>query len=284
MKIEAFFDERTSTLSHIVFDEATRDAIVIDPVLDFDAASGKLSTESIDRLATFITANELKLHLTLETHAHADHLSGAQWLKTKFDAPVAIGDRIVEVQESFKNVFGMKEFRVDGSQFDRLLHPNERITVGTLSFTAIATPGHTPACMSYNFGDAVFTGDALFLDDLGVGRCDFPKGDAATLYESITKGIFLLPPTTKIYVGHDYPPASRSWNSNTTVAQARLHNAQINEAISKEEFVAKRTARDRSLSAPRLLLPSLQVNIAAGRLPEADATGRRYLKLPLIEP
>lgn len=193
MRIEPFFDERTSTLTYVVFDEATRDAVIIDAVLDYEPASGKVWTESVERVAAFVEARNLKVHLLLETHAHADHLSGSQWLKSRLGAPVAVSHRISEVQEIFKGVFSWPDFPADGRQFDRLLKDDEVIQAGTLELKAIPTPGHTPACMSYQAGDAVFTGDALFLDDVGVGRCDFPRGDAGTLYDSVTRRLFTLP-------------------------------------------------------------------------------------------
>lgn len=281
MHIEPFFDERTSTLTYVVFDEATSDAVIIDAVLDYEPASGKVWTESVERVAAFVEARTLKVHLLLETHAHADHLSGSQWLKSRLGAPVAVSHRITEVQQVFKGVFSWPEFPADGRQFDRLIEDDELIRAGSLELKAIPTPGHTPACTSYQVGDAVFTGDALFLDDVGVGRCDFPRGDAGTLYDSVKRRLFTLPESTRLFVGHDYPPGGRPWKASTTVGAAKRGNVQLNAATSKEDFVARRTARDRTLSAPRLLYPALQVNIAAGQLPTPESDGRRFLKTPI---
>jgi glyoxylase-like metal-dependent hydrolase (beta-lactamase superfamily II) len=281
MRIEPFFDERTFTLTYVVFDEATRDAVIIDPVLDYDPPSGKVWTESVERVAAFAEKERLKVHYGLETHVHADHLSGSQLLKKRFGAKVAVSHRITEVQTVFKDVFGWPDFPTDGRQFDKLLRDDEVVQAGSLSVTAIPTPGHTPACMSFKLGDAVFTGDALFLDDVGVGRCDFPRGDAGALYDSVVKRLFTLPDETRLFVGHDYPSAGRAWKASTTVGEAKRKNVQLTASMPKEEFVAKRTARDKTLSAPRLLYPSLQVNIAAGELPPPEKTGRRFLKTPV---
>lgn len=281
MHIEPFFDERTFTITYVVFDETSRDAVIIDPVLDYEPSGGKLWTESLERLAAFVDEKRLTVHHVLETHAHADHLSGSQWLKKRYGAKVGISERIVEVQGVFKDVFALDELPTDGRQFDVLLKDRQVLKAGTLELITIATPGHTPACMSFQVGDAVFTGDALFLDDVGVGRCDFPKGDAAALYDSVVSRLFSLPDATRLFVGHDYPPAGRTWRAMTTVGSARNSNAQLTASMSKPAFVEKRTARDRTLSPPRLLYPSVQVNITAGQLPEARSNGRRYLVTPL---
>lgn len=280
--IEPFFDPATWTLTYVVFDPATRDAVVIDPVLDFDPASGKTETTSVEKVERFLRARELKLHLVLETHAHADHLSGAQYLTRRFGAPTAIGERVKEVQATFKPIFGMDAaFPTDGSQFDRLLKDGERVSAGSLDLQVIATPGHTPACSSYLFGDAVFTGDALFMDDYGTGRCDFPKGDPAVLYRSVHDRLYRLPDATRVYVGHDYQPGGRELRFETTIGSAKANNLQIKDATAEAEFVKFRSERDKTLSAPRLLFPSVQVNINAGRLPRADAEGRRWLQMPI---
>lgn len=281
MHIEPFFDERTFTITYLLFDEASRDAVIIDPVLDYEPSGGKLWTESLERLAAFVDEKKLTVHHVLETHAHADHLSGSQWLKKRYGAKVGISERITEVQGVFKDVFALDELPVDGRQFDVLLKDGQVLKSGSVALTAIATPGHTPACMSFQVGDAVFTGDALFLDDVGVGRCDFPKGDAAALYDSVVNRLFSLPDTTRLFVGHDYPPAGRTWRAMTTVGSAKQANAQLTASMSKPAFIEKRTARDRTLSPPRLLYPSVQVNIAAGQLPAPKPNGRRYLVTPL---
>lgn len=281
MQIQPFFDERTSTLTYVVFDELSKDAVIIDPVLDYEPGGGRLWTESVEKVAAFVDAQHLKVKLLLETHAHADHLSGSQWLKKRFGAQVAVSRRITEVQDVFKGVFNWHDFPADGRQFDRLLDDQEVVKAGTLEFKAIATPGHTPACMSFQVGDAVFTGDALFQDDVGVGRCDFPRGDAGALYDSVMQKLFSLPASTRLFVGHDYPPAGRNWKASTTVGEAKERNVQLTAKTQRDDFVQRRTAKDRGLPAPRLLYPSLQVNIAAGQLPEPEAQGQRYLKTPL---
>lgn len=282
MRIEPLFHEPTFTLTYLVFDEATRDAIVIDPVLDFDPASGKVSTEALEKLARAIDERGLRVHWVLETHVHADHLSGSDWLKKKYGAGVAISERVVEVQRVFQGIFELQELRTDGGQFDRLLKHGEVLRAGPLAIEVRATPGHTPACTSFVVGDAVFTGDALFLDDIGVGRCDFPRGDAAALYDSVTKQLWTLPDDTRVFVGHDYPPSGkRSWQASTTIGASKRSNAQLNERLTRAGFIEQRTARDRTLSAPRLLYPSVQVNVDAGRFPSAGPGGQRFLKIPL---
>jgi glyoxylase-like metal-dependent hydrolase (beta-lactamase superfamily II) len=284
MHIEPFFDARTSTLTYVVFDETTRDAVVIDPVLDYDPASGRLWTESVERVAAFIASTSLRLHLVLETHVHADHLSGSQWLKTRYGGKVGVSHRITEVQDTFKGVFGWPDFVADGSQFDMLIHPHQVVPAGTLAITALPTPGHTPACMSFLIGDAVFTGDALFLPDLGVGRCDFPKGSAEDLWTSVTNELYRLPETTRVFVGHDYPPSTRTWQASTTIGVERASNLQLTAVTPRDTFVAARTARDRTLAVPRLLYPSLQVNMAAGQLPRATRGGVPALCTPIKGP
>jgi glyoxylase-like metal-dependent hydrolase (beta-lactamase superfamily II) len=284
MQLETFFDERTFTLSYVVFDGVTKDAVVVDPVLDYEPSGGRLWTESLQRVAAFVDAKKLTVHFVLETHPHADHLSGAQWLKQRYGAKVGISEHIADVQGVFKDVFALDQLPTDGRQFDVLVKDRQLLRAGALNVEAIATPGHTPACLSFKVDDAVFTGDALFLDDVGVGRCDFPKGDAAALYDSVTTRLFTLPDTTRLFVGHDYPPAGRTWRSMTTVGSAKESNVHLPVAMPKATFVEKRTARDRTLSPPRLLYPSVQVNINAGLLPEPKANGRRYLVAPLNGP
>lgn len=281
IQIEPFYDERTSTLTYVVCDEATCDAVLIDPVLDYDPASGRVWTESADKVAAFIAARQLRLQLVLETHAHADHLSASRYFRQRHGARIGIGARITEVQRAFAGVFGWTEFPADGSQFDLLISDGQTLSAGALSLRAFATPGHTPACMSFQVGDAVFTGDAIFLDDVGVGRCDFPGGDAAALYDSVVGRLFSLADATRLFVGHDYPSQGRNWRASTTVGAAKRNNVQLAGSTGKAEFVARRTQRDQTLAVPRLLYPSLQVNIAAGRLPPAEAGGRRFLKIPL---
>lgn len=280
--IEHFFDPATFTLTYLVFDPNTRDAVVIDPVLDFDPASGRTSTTSLAQLEARIRARELKVHYSLETHAHADHLSGGQYLRRTFGAKVAIGERIGVVQRTFKPIFGLSpSFPDDGSQFDQLFKDGESVRAGSLTIEVLATPGHTPACVSYKLGDAVFTGDALFVDDSGTGRADFPGGDAMALYRSVHDRLYALPAQTRVFVGHDYQPGGRALRAETTIDSARTNNNQLRADTTLETYVKLRTERDRTLRAPRLLLPSIQVNIDAGRLPKADKDGRRFLRLPL---
>jgi glyoxylase-like metal-dependent hydrolase (beta-lactamase superfamily II) len=279
MRVQPFFDVRTSTLSYVVFDERTRDAIAIDPVLDYEPVGSYTSTESVDLLSELVRRESLKLHWALETHAHADHLSGAQILRRRFDARVAIGAAITEVQSTFKSIFSLEHLETDGSQFDRLLHDGEVLRAGSLAIEAIATPGHTPACVTYKVEDALFTGDLVFMDDYGTGRCDFPKGSAAQMYESVQK-LYRMPDATRVYPGHDYPPSSRTWKYETTIGASKDHNPQLNARTERDRFVAMRRARDATLAAPKLLFPSVQVNIDAGRLPP-EKNGKRYLVTPI---
>jgi glyoxylase-like metal-dependent hydrolase (beta-lactamase superfamily II) len=272
MTVETFFDPRTFTLTYVVFDPTTRDALVIDPVLDYDPATGTVFTESVDRVTEFLRRERLVPRMILETHAHADHLSGSQVLRARFPgAPVAIGERIREVQGVFKGVYALgDEFAADGHQFDRLLADGETFAAGSLSVEVIATPGHTPACVSYHIGDAVFTGDALFMPDYGTGRCDFPRGSAESLYHSVTERLYGLPDHTRVFVGHDYQPGGRPLAYQSTIADEKRHNVQLPADRSEADFVAFRETRDAGLAAPKLLHPSLQVNIRAGHLPAAN--------------
>jgi glyoxylase-like metal-dependent hydrolase (beta-lactamase superfamily II) len=270
MNIETFFDPNTFTLTYVVSDPVTRDAVVIDPVLDYDPRGSRISSAAVDRVSEYLRREGLVLRALLETHAHADHLSGSQVLRARFPgAFVAIGERIREVQEVFKGVFDCgEEFVADGRQFDRLLSDGEVVTAGSLRVTVIATPGHTPACVSYHIGDAVFTGDALFMPDYGTGRCDFPRGSAEALYRSVTGRLYTLPPETRVFVGHDYMPGGRALAYESTVAAEKAGNVQLPAGRSEAEFVGFRQARDATLAAPALLYPSLQVNIRAGHLPK----------------
>ena len=283
MQIEPFYDPRTFTLTYLVFDPATKDALVIDPVLDYEPVGSKIWEESVDRVAAFVDAHGLRLRAIFETHAHADHLSGSQALRRRYpDAEVVIGARITEVQAVFKGIFDLADdFPTDGRQFERLLADRERLQVGSLTVEAIATPGHTPACLSYLIGDAVFTGDALFMPDYGTGRCDFPAGSARALYHSITERLYSLPDATRVFVGHDYQPGGRPVAFESTIGAEKAGNVQLPAGRSEEDFVGFRSARDKGLEAPKLLYPSVQVNIDAGHLPAPARNGRRYLKMPL---
>ncbi|MFC0588857.1 MBL fold metallo-hydrolase [Novosphingobium aquiterrae] len=279
--VAAFFDPATHTVSYIVSDPATRRAAIIDPVLDFTPNNARTATRSADALLAHLAEHDLTLDWILETHAHADHLSAGNYLREKTGAHVAIGAGITAIQDVFGTLFALDDLVPDGSQFDRLVDEGDRLPLGLLQIEVLHTPGHTPACVSYVVGDAVFVGDTLFMPDYGTARCDFPGGNAAMLYASIRK-LLALPPEFRVFVGHDYLPAGRStivWE--TTVAQQRQGNVHIHDGIAEADFVAMRQARDATLDAPQLILPSLQVNIRAGRLPEPDGNGRRYLKLPL---
>lgn len=280
-EVKAFFDNRTFTLTFVVWDPATHDAVVIDPVLDYEPVGSYTFTESVDAVSAFVRQQKLHVRWVLETHAHADHLSGSQLLKRRFDAKVVIGERIREVQETFKSLFDLEpSFRTDGSQFDRLVTDGEKLSAGSLPIEVIATPGHTPACVSYKIGDAVFTGDALFMDDYGTGRTDFPKGSAEALYDSVQR-LYQLPDSTRVFVGHDYLPGGRPLAWETTIGASKQNNPQLSARTSREDFVKFRIERDKALAAPKLLFQAVQVNIDAGRLPVAHANGVRYLRVPL---
>ena len=283
MKIEAFFDERTWTLTYVVWADASKDAVVIDPVLDYEIIGSKYWTESSDRVIEFIQRHQLNLHYILETHAHADHLSGSQVLKSKFpEAKVAISSHITTIQSIFKPIFELPvHFPVDGSQFDKLIEDNETFEAGELKIHALSTPGHTPACSSYLIEDALFTGDTLFMPDMGTGRCDFPSGSAQALHASITHQLYTLPNTTRVFVGHDYRPGGRELAYETTIGEQKAKNIQLSALTTLEDFVEFRTARDAQLAAPKLLYPSVQINIDAGHLPSPERTGSRLLKMPL---
>lgn len=279
--VRGFFDPATHTVTYLVSDPATGQAAIIDPVLDFDAPSARTSTRSIDVVMAALRSEALTLALVLETHAHADHLTAAAHLRATTGVSIGIGGRITQVQSAFGPVFGADDVRPDGAIFDHLYADGDAFALGDLKVEVIHTPGHTPACVSYRIGDAVFTGDTLFMPDYGTARTDFPGGDARTLYRSIQR-LLTLPDETRIFVGHDYLPQGRSdYRFETTVAEQRAHNIHIGGGVSEDAFVAMREARDATLGAPQLILPSLQVNIRAGDLPPPDANGQRYLRLPL---
>ncbi len=279
--IQAFFDEPTNTVSYLVADPETKRAAIVDPVLDYDHASGKASTHSADLILDVAKKDGLTVDWVLETHAHADHLSGAPYIKLKTGAKVGIGEHIRDVQKIFRPVFNATDLSGDGSEFDRLFADGERFKLGSLDVEVMHVPGHTPADIAYRIGDAVFVGDTLFMPDYGTARADFPGGDARTLYRSI-KRLLTLPPETRLFMCHDYKAPGRdhyAWE--TTVAEERAHNAHVKDGISEEDFVAMREERDATLSAPHLLMPSIQVNMRAGHLPPADANGVQYLKIPV---
>jgi glyoxylase-like metal-dependent hydrolase (beta-lactamase superfamily II) len=279
--IQAFFDEPTNTVSYLVSDPATQEAAVIDPVLDFDHRSGKVSAKSADAILKAAAEQGIAIKWVLETHAHADHLSGAPYIKLKTGAKVGIGEHIREVQRIFRPVFNATDVSGDGSEFDHLFADGERFSIGSLEGEVFYTPGHTPACVSYRIGDAVFVGDTLFMPDYGTARADFPGGDARVLYRSI-RLILDLPPETRLFMCHDYKaPGRDEYAWETTVGEERERNVHVGKGVSEEDFVAMRTARDEKLAAPLLLLPSIQVNIRAGKFPPAEANGVRYLKVPV---
>ncbi len=281
-QVKSFFDEATFTFSYVVSDPQTRACAIIDPVLNFDAASGGASYESADEIIDYVRSERLNTEWILETHVHADHLSAAPYLKEKLGGSIAIGANIVTVQTVFGEVFNAEpEFKRDGSQFDALFEDGAEFNVGEIAARVIHTPGHTPACLTYVIGDAGFVGDTLFMPDYGTARCDFPGGDAATLYRSIQK-IFALPDEMRLFMCHDYKAPGRDFYAcESTVRDERDHNIHIGGGVSEDAFVKMRTERDKTLSMPRLILPSVQVNMRAGELPPPDGNGVRYLKLPL---
>jgi glyoxylase-like metal-dependent hydrolase (beta-lactamase superfamily II) len=279
--VQAFFDPATNTVSYLVHDPATRDAAIIDPVIDFRMNDGNLATTSADAILASAEAQGLTIRWLLETHAHADHLSAAHHLRQRTGAPIVIGRHITAVQAIFAPLFEADDVVPDGSQFERLVDDGDILPLGNLAITVLHTPGHTPACVTYVIGDTAFVGDTLFMPDFGTARADFPGGSASQLYRS-TRRILALPATTRIFVGHDYLPAARSdhrWE--TTVAEQRAANIHVHDGVSEQEFVALRTARDATLIAPHLILPSLQVNIRAGALPPPSPGGHIFLRLPV---
>jgi glyoxylase-like metal-dependent hydrolase (beta-lactamase superfamily II) len=281
VNIRAFFDEATFTVSYLVWDPATSSAAVIDPVLDYDPKSGRTSTKSADAILDAAASQGLNVEWVLETHAHADHLSAGAYMREKVKAKIVIGERIRTVQSTFRTLFNMADQTTDGSDFDRLVKDGDRIALGILTVEVLHTPGHTPACVSYRITDAVFVGDTLFMPDYGTARVDFPGGDARTLYRSIRR-ILSLPPETRLFMCHDYKaPGRNTYAWETTVAAERERNVHVRDGVTEDEFVARRTERDRTLAMPVLILPSVQVNIRAGRMPTPEANGVSYLKIPV---
>jgi len=283
MEIKSFFDHRTWTLTYVVWDPKTRDAVVIDPVLDYEPAASKTWTESVEEVVNYLKEHDLKLHYILETHAHADHLSGARILKSVYpDAKLGVGKRITDVQRVFKGVFDLPEdFPTDGRQFDQLFDEGVTYKAGSLEFDVIFTPGHTPACTTLRFGDNIFTGDALFMPDSGTGRCDFPGGSASDLYHSIHEKLYSLPNDTKVWVGHDYQPNGRKVEYVAPLVDHKERNVALKQSTTEKEFVQWRQARDATLAAPTLLFQSVQVNVDAGKLPDPHDNKIRYLKIPI---
>jgi len=283
-EIQAFFDEPTNTVSYLVWDPATKEGAVIDPVLNFDHRSGEATVESADAILAEAKRRGVKIKQVLETHAHADHLSGAPYVKLKTGATVSIGEHIRDVQRIFRPVFNAMDVSGDGSEFDHLFKDGEKFKVGNIEAEVLYTPGHTPACISYKIGDAVFIGDTMFMPDFGTARADFPGGNARELYRSIQR-ILSLPPQTRLFMCHDYKaPGRDQYAWETTVAEEKARNVHVHEGVSEDGFVEMREARDLTLGTPLLLLPAIQVNIRAGKFPPAEANGVRYLKVPLKLP
>jgi glyoxylase-like metal-dependent hydrolase (beta-lactamase superfamily II) len=279
--VQGFFDPTTWTVSYVVYDKPGSACAIIDSVLDYDPKSGRTSTTSADQLIAFVRAHGLQVQWILETHAHADHLSAAAYLRQHLGGQVAIGAGITGVQEVFKGIFNLEpEFHPDGRQFDHLLQDGECFAIGALTAKAISVPGHTPACMAYQIGDAVFVGDTLFMPDIGTARCDFPGGNAHQLYASVRK-LLSLPDHTRLFMCHDYPPTDRTPVWETTVAAQRQGNVHVHDGINEDAFVKMRQARDATLDMPVLILPAVQINIRAGAMPPKDSNGVSYLKIPL---
>ena len=282
MKVRSFFHQDTYTFSYVIYDEKSKDAVIIDPVLDFDYASSTYDDYSTKELIEFIESNGLKIHFILETHVHADHMTSSQILKKKYPhAKLGISQHIVKVQETCKMIFNLESFKADGSQFDLLLKEGEVLIAGALSIECIETPGHTPACISYKIENSLFTGDSLFMPDFGTGRCDFPLGSAEVLYNSIFNKIYKLSDDIKVFVGHDYQPGGRELRHQTTIKESKEENIHIRENTTRDEFVKFRNSRDKLLKAPKLLLPSIQINMDAGHMPPLEENGFHYLKIPL---
>jgi glyoxylase-like metal-dependent hydrolase (beta-lactamase superfamily II) len=279
--VHGIFDPVTWTVTYVVYEKEGSACAIIDSVLDYDSKSGRTSTESADKVISFVREKRLQVQWILETHAHADHLTAAPYLKAQLGGQTAIGDHITAVQRVFKGVFNLEaSFKVDGTQFDHLLQIDETLAIGNLSAKAMYVPGHTPACVAYQVGDAVFVGDTLFMPDVGSARCDFPGGCAKTLYASARK-ILSLPDNTRLFMCHDYPPETRDVRFETTVAEQRTHNIHLHDGIDEAEFVRMRTARDATLAMPVLILPAVQINIRAGAFPPKEDNGVSYLKIPL---
>ena len=279
--VKTFFDVPTCNFTHFVYEKLGSHCAVIDSVLNYDPKSGRTSTQSADEVIEFIQQQNLQVDWILETHAHADHLTAGPYIKKHLGGKLAIGKHIQEVQTAFKSIFHLEDaFKADGSQFDYLIEANEELPLGNLKIKSLFVPGHTPACMAYVIGDAIFVGDTMFLPDVGTARCDFPGGDAKVLYQSVQK-ILSFPNETRLYMCHDYPPNEREVAYMTTVGDERKHNIHIHDGVSEQDFVSMRTARDAALEMPALILPAVQVNIRAGELPPKETNGVSYLKIPL---
>ena len=280
-QVHGIFDPATWTVTYVVYEKEGAPCAIIDSVLDYDPKSGRTRTDSADKVIAFVREKNLSVAWILETHAHADHLTAAPYLKNKLGGKTAIGDHIGAVQKVFKSIFHLEsEFSTDGSQFDHLLEDGEHFSIGALSASTMYVPGHTPACVAFHIGDAVFVGDTMFMPDVGTARCDFPGGDAKTLYASVKK-ILSLPEETRLFMCHDYPPTDRAVAFETTVGEQRRKNIHVHDGISETEFVDMRTRRDATLEMPVLILPAVQINIRAGNMPPAESNGVAYMKIPL---
>jgi glyoxylase-like metal-dependent hydrolase (beta-lactamase superfamily II) len=282
-EVTAFFDPPTNTVSYVVKDPGSHSCAIIDSVMDIDYAAGRISYESADKIIQFVSAHDLKVEWLIETHAHADHLSAAPYIQGKLGGKLGIGENIKIVQNVFGKIFNEgTEFQRDGSQFDRLFKDGEIYQIGGMRAFAMLTPGHTPACMTHVIGNAAFVGDTLFMPDSGTARADFPGGDAHILFRSIQR-VLALPPETRLFMCHDYAPGGREIKWETSVAEERMHNIHVGSGVSEEDFVKMRTARDATLELPKLIIPSIQINMRGGHLPEPDETGKRHLKVPINE-
>lgn len=281
-KVAAFFDKETNTISYVVRDPNSKSCAIVDSVMDIDYAAGRISYKSADLIIEYVRSDALEVEWLIETHAHADHLSAAPYIQGKLGGKLGIGEHITTVQQVFGKVFNEgTAFQRDGSQFDRLFKDGDTYRIGTMTAFVMHTPGHTPACATHVIGDAAFVGDTLFMPDGGTARADFPGGDARVLYRSIRRILETLPPQTRLFMCHDYGPDGRDYRWETTVGEERANNIHVRDGMTEESFVALREARDKTLGMPRLIVPSLQVNIRAGHLPEPDASGKRFLKVPI---
>ncbi len=280
-QVHGIFDPVTWTVSYVVYDKDGGSCAIVDSVLDYDPKSGRTRTGSADKVIAFVKEKKLQVEWILETHAHADHITAASYLQAALGGKTAIGDRITTVQSVFKGIFNLEHaFSTDGSQFNHLMKDDERFAIGSLEGRVMYVPGHTPACVAYQIGDAVFVGDTMFMPDVGTARCDFPGGDAKTLYQSVKK-ILSLPEETRLFMCHDYPPTDREVQFETTVGEQRRKNIHVHDGISEAQFVEMRTKRDATLEMPVLILPAVQVNIRAGEMPPKDDNGVAYLKIPV---
>jgi len=278
--VQHFFHKDSSTCTFVCYDPATKDGIVIDPVTDLDMVNWQTSTDFNEVVAKWVDDNGIKLHAVLDTHTHADHITGGAYFKERYNIPYCIGDKITIVQKTFSDLYNLQGFKCDGSQFDRLLKDQEVLTYGSLTIKCLASHGHTPNCLSYLAGNCLFTGDVMFIEDFGCGRCDFPGGSAADLYDSVMR-LFALPGDTRVFVGHDYQPGGRDLRVETTMEAEREKNDDMTIRANRDEFIAGKTKWDSGLSFPKMIFPSLLVNINAGRLPEPAANGQRYFVIPM---